>query len=462
MSLTTKRLSPWSYVLIGTASAAVLLLVFLATPALPLLLSSPQLLKNASFEESFSPYGVAVEWQAFDSGGGGWYTWENAGRRGLSLPGQGAQAIGLLPAEEAHVGETQYAGICQSVRLTAGQGYILSLRGRLVAPITERLIGPIRAQWGAAWGQNITWREVAVWHDIPWQAVAVDDSEPHWLPLVTSFVAPAEEGTICVRLLRQREFAQMPAVLYLDDVSLRAYHRGMLEEEQIVPFQIVVGVPSFVTAGVDTPVRITAAGKADVQTVLVYDDDLLVTALDSRAAPLVQDMRVTWRPQTAGQHYLRVEAWGSGGRAAWTGQEVAVGETAEFIAAGSWQTNGARGDASYAIPIRGLSPGASYSLNLAAQVFMDPLSSTHDAGCLAQYGWVWGGNPSGDEAPVWRNMRAVPANSDAVGNPLRMVAEDSLVAVAQDAALLVRVVPQWGNAGTCRLSLEAASLRGYR
>ncbi len=461
MSFTTNRLSPWSWVLIGTAAAAVLLLVFLATPALPLLLSSPQLLRNASFEEGFSPQGSAVQWQAFDSGGGGWYIWENAGRRGQSWLGKGAQAIQLLPAEEARVSEAQYAGVCQPVRLTAGREYILSLRGRLIAPTAGRFIGPIRAQWGTAWGENATWRATAVWHDIPWPALQGDDSEPRWLPLVTSFIAPAEEGLICVRLLRRREFAQIPAVLYLDDASLRAYRRGALEEEPAVPFHVAVGVPSFVTAGSDAPVRITAAGKADVQAILMYEDDRLFTALDSPPAPLAQDLAIVWHPQTAGWHYLRVEAWGAGGRVAWAGQEVAVGEAAEFITAGSWRANGARGE-TFVIPIHGLTPGARYSLNLAAQVFMDQPFLAHDAGCLAQYGWVWGGDPSTSEAPVWRNMRFVPANREAEGTPLRAVAEDSLMAVAQDAAVLVRVVPRWGDTGACRLSLEAASLRGFR
>jgi hypothetical protein len=462
MSLVTRRLSPWNYALFVTAAAAVLLLVFLATPAAPLLLSSPQLLRNGSFEEGFSPDGAAVEWSAFDSGGGGWYIWEDAGRRGQSWQGKSAQRIQLLPAEEALVGGAQFAGICQAVTLAAGQTYMWGLRGRLTASSSERLDAPVRAQWGTAWGQDATWREVAVWHDIPWPALREEEAGQYWLPLETSFTAPAEAGLVCVRLWRRREFSQQPASLYLDDARLSAYRPGVLEEEHPKPLQASLGVPSFVTAGAETAVRVTVDGDSEIQALVLYDDDHILAALDGSAGPAPQEARLIWRPEAVGRHYLRVEVWGAGGRVAWAGQEVAVGEAAEFLSENTPLLPDAEGTTSYQLPAQGLRPGAQYTLNLAVRLDTEGPPRASAPPCLTQYGWEWGGGVGNAEAPVWRNMEVMPADAEGMGTAWRAVVQDSAAAAAQDVTIRLRAVSLDQEAGACRLSLESASLRGYR
>ncbi|MGC8825766.1 MAG: hypothetical protein ACP5TV_02035 [Anaerolineae bacterium] len=455
----TKRLSSWSCALYVTAAAAVLLLVFLATPAAPLWLSSPQLLRNGSFEEGFSPDGTAVEWLAFDSGGGGWYIWEDAGRQGRSWQGKSAQRIQLLPAEEALVGGAQFAGICQAVTLAAGQTYILGLRGQLTAPSTERFDAPIRAQWGTAWGSNASWREVAVWHDIPWPAVQEEDGGHSWLPLETSFVTPAEAGLVCIRLWRRREFSQQPASLYLDDARLSPYRPGALDEEYLRPLQVSLGVPSFVTAGADTAVRVTAAGDGEIQALILYDDDRILAALDGRAGPVPQEARLIWRPEAVGRHYFRAEVWGAGGRAAWAGQETAVGEAAEFLAENARLLQDVQGNISYQLSAQRLRPGAYYTLNLAVRLSTDRPPRPSAPPCLVQYGWEWSGNAG---APLWHNMDIAPADEVGMGTFWRAVAQESAAAAARDVTIRLRALSADQEAGACRLSLESASLRGYR
>ncbi|MGQ9666929.1 MAG: hypothetical protein ACUVWB_06385 [Anaerolineae bacterium] len=444
-----------------TAFAAVLLLVFLAMPAFPLLLSSPQLLRNGAFEDGFSPTGVAAGWSAFDSGGGRWYIWEDAGRLGRAWQGKGAQGIRLLPAEEAYLGETQFAGICQAVSMRAGQVYIFGLRGRLTALSAQRYDAPVRAQWGTAWGEGTAWREVTAWHDIPWPAVSAEAEDPLWLSLETSFVAEADAGLLCIRLWRRREFSSMPAGLYMDNAYLRAWVPDILDDERAVTVQVALGVPSFVLAGALTPLHVTVSGDGDIQAIVVYADDRIIAVLDNYSEPMPQEASVFWRPEAPGRHLLRAEVWAAGGRAAWTAQEVLVGEPAEFLS-GDWYTQEEHGGVSWEIPVRGLWRGASYALYLAVRVTVEPPASPPEAPCLVRYRWSWQGDFLGHDVPMWRRMNLSPSSDDGQEKAWRAVVKETIVAGSRDAVLAVHAVPWHENDPACRLVLETASLRGYR
>lgn len=461
MPLETKRLSAWSYMLFVTAFAAVLLLVFLATPAFPLLLSSSQLLRNGTFEAGFSSDGVAMEWIAFDSGGGAWYVWEDVGRQGLAWQGKSAQVMRLLPANETHPGGMQFAGICQTVSMNAGQVYTFGLRGRLIAFPTHRYDAPIRAQWGTAWGEDAVWREVAIWHDIPWPAVPAEAKDALWLPLETSFAAEADVGMLCIRLWRRREFSSMPAGLYLDNAYLRAWVPDILDDEHAVPVQVALGVPSFVLAGALTPLRVMVSGNGDIQAIVVYEDERIIAVLDRYSGPMPQDVNISWRPDVVGRHILRAEVWAAGGRAAWTAQAVVVGEPAEFLS-GDWHIQEGHGVVSWEIPVRGLWRGASYSLHLAVRVMAEPSASTFDAPCLVQYQWSWREDSSDHEISWRRNIKLLLSSEDGQNEVWRGVAKETIAAGSHDAVLSVRAVPRQKSGAVCRLVLETASLRGYR
>jgi hypothetical protein len=59
-------------------------------------------------------------------------------------------------------------------------------------------------------------------------------------------------------------------------------------------------------------------------------------------------------------------------------------------------------------------------------------------------------------------MDTVPADEASMGTVWRAVAQESAAAAARDVTIRLRALSTDQEAGACRLSLESASLRGYR
>ena len=160
----------------------------------------PNLVQNGSFEDGFViGLGVANDWEYFQSGNvkAGFYddTWNL-----VVSDGEHAQLIELIDATSTD----SYAGIYQSVSVTAGQSYQLSFDGlvRSDEGSIEASGWGYRMQYAIDQTGNTDWQAVTDWVELPW------DEQPRLGPngttytigsMTDTFTADGDTVTIFIR-----------------------------------------------------------------------------------------------------------------------------------------------------------------------------------------------------------------------------------------------------------------------
>ena len=165
------------------------------------LAQGPNLIKNGDFEDGFvEGVGVAENWESFDNGKAraGFYddTWEL-----VVVEGEHAQLIELVDATESDA----YAGIYQTVEVTAGQTYQFSFKGLVRSDEGSIDVSNYgyRLEYAIDLSGNQDWQQVTEWVELPW------DEQPRTGPesgagftfnsLETTFTATGDSVTIFIR-----------------------------------------------------------------------------------------------------------------------------------------------------------------------------------------------------------------------------------------------------------------------
>lgn len=318
----------------GVLLSAFLLGLFLAEPALPLLLAPAECLDNGNFEASFDSEGVGAGWSAFSNGGRATYDWSGESASHLLWDGSHAQRVAISTMGHAHSDRELYAGIYQRVLLIPGRTYKVTLRGAILesaaagatVPSTSR-----RAQWGWARGTPQDARAVEEWIDLPWRPV-METGLPALSHYQTTFIAPEEDVTFFLRLVKQDDSAVMDLSLIVDGLSLCVYHPGSSGEAGTDSSpSISLHSSFFPTAGKEHVVAIRASAVSGITRLRLYANGELAADLvfpDSRQ-DLVEE--VIWIPPLAGAYSLRAEAHDPAGGVGYVSLPVTVGEDAEWM-----------------------------------------------------------------------------------------------------------------------------------
>ncbi len=128
---------------------------------------------NGGFEEGFDGQGVATGWKSFHNDGAAFFGWYDDSWDPVVPEGDHAQLIEISvnSDEQAQVQGDRYAGIYQTVVVSAGTPYTLSLSGLMRASTFDNPDHPpydYGLQIGFDYAGGEDWQAVSDWIEIPW------------------------------------------------------------------------------------------------------------------------------------------------------------------------------------------------------------------------------------------------------------------------------------------------------
>ncbi len=176
------------------------------------------MLKNGDFEEGFDEQGVGLNWQNFTNGAAiVSFSGESPGSHVKS--GDSAQRISIDAANQPN----RYAGIYQSVKVTSGQPYTLTLYGQIrtgQGDIQASSYG-YRMQYAIDYNGGTNWQNLPAedWVELPWDEQRLDASDVKFLSYTTTITPTTERLTLFIRAWNK--WAEPGLAEYtLDDLSL--------------------------------------------------------------------------------------------------------------------------------------------------------------------------------------------------------------------------------------------------
>lgn len=165
----------WRASLLSGLAVLVLLLAF-AEGILPGK-ADANLLVNGDFERGFSFRDgcghVGAGWSCFTNGGQAVYGFYDDQWDPVVVDGEHSQLIEINTKGLGAGTDNRYAGIFQTVRVTTGTAYQISIRGMIRSTTLEsEKLDPwrYRVQFGWTLGRRADWRNVTNWVDVGWDA----------------------------------------------------------------------------------------------------------------------------------------------------------------------------------------------------------------------------------------------------------------------------------------------------
>ncbi len=176
------------------------------------------LLRNGGFEWGFGDDGVAQAWQRFDNGSATFIfmaePWDAA-----ILDGDNAQRITITNATQPD----RYAGIYQTVGVTPGEAYRLTLNGQVrstFGDVADSQYG-YRMQYAVDWSGGTDWQNIPAdeWIELPWDEQFIDGENMFFLDYTTDLVPPTGKLTLFIRAWNKWP-DKLEAQYTLDSLSL--------------------------------------------------------------------------------------------------------------------------------------------------------------------------------------------------------------------------------------------------
>ncbi len=193
-------------------------------PAPAAVCTGPNLVRNGDFESGFYGWGVGYYWGWFHNGGRATYGFQDDQWDPVVYDGDHSQLIAIKTLGMAASDADRYAGIYQVVSgLQTGAQYELSLAGmmREEAPHPDEDIYRYRVQWGYAVGNTADWTQVTNWQELPWDTIYTRTAPGGFLTFKTTFVAPAPEITIFIRVWKKWPTTGRELDVNVDAITLR-------------------------------------------------------------------------------------------------------------------------------------------------------------------------------------------------------------------------------------------------
>lgn len=208
---------------IGSFLAALALLVGLVV--LPSIAGpTDNVVANGDFEGGFGVDGVAYGWHAFDNGGEMTASWHDDTWDPVVYDGEHSQLIEINTFCRGASDPDRYAGIRQTLSVSAGTTYELCIHGMLRSMRGD----PDPASWGYTPQVGIDqqggtdWSALTVddWTDVPWDTVH-PRTEPgeEMDSYCMSFKAQSDSVTLFVRLWKKWPTASREVLLNVDGIT---------------------------------------------------------------------------------------------------------------------------------------------------------------------------------------------------------------------------------------------------
>jgi hypothetical protein len=243
-------------------------------------------LKNGDFEEGFDDRGVGKNWGIFKLDGAN-YAFSQETAEIFVQEGASAQRISV----EFAVEPDRYGGIYQTVKVTPGQVYTLTLHGQIRSGFGDVLASSYgyRIQYGIDYKGGENWQTVpaAEWVELPWDEQLLNGSEFEFSEYTTQITPTSDKLTLFIRVWNKWAIPTL-AEYTLDNLSLVGPVPGEVmlvsaETGEVVSTGAATGTVAGTVAGT-TSVTGTATGEA------IVDKPLPVTGIGA-SGNLMQDGR---------------------------------------------------------------------------------------------------------------------------------------------------------------------------
>jgi hypothetical protein len=201
-------------------------LLALLLPA-PLQAAGPNLLANGSFEAGFVEAPgcghVAVGWRCFTNRGAVTYGFYDDQWPPVVADGAHSQLIELNTYRYiVGADNDRYAGLAQTVQVTPGAQYRLTLSGMIRSTSLNSQDDPwrYRVQVGTLAGGDGDWRKVRNWSDVGWNDYYARTAPGAFSRSTTLFVPQTDTLTIFIRVWKKWGMPQEELNVNLDAISL--------------------------------------------------------------------------------------------------------------------------------------------------------------------------------------------------------------------------------------------------
>ncbi|MFQ6015160.1 MAG: hypothetical protein ACE5NP_06930 [Anaerolineae bacterium] len=329
-------MSARSLKVLGLLLALGLASLFLFPALLPLANAPSERLTNGSFEEGFAPDGVGLGWTKFHNGGEADYSWHDDSWAPVVWDGQHAQLIEINTFSRGGSDPDRYAGICQTVVVVAGASYEFSLHGmmRALEWDTDPESYGYRVQWGYDPAGSGDWQAITNWTDVGWNEVYPRTAPGAMKSFSTSFVAPSDRITLCIRGWKKWGSVSREFLVDLDGISLT----GAMPAD-VTPPTVAFTVPPFPMVGKTSTIHVTASNDVGVTKLTFRDttDGTSAVIMEHAVGVLSAEKDALWTPATAGLHTLEVVAEDAAGGITTASQTVTVGDVAEYLINGNFE-----------------------------------------------------------------------------------------------------------------------------
>jgi len=488
----------------------------LAVPGVQLASGATERLTNGNFESGFyqGPAGfVGNGWKWFNNGGLATYGYYDETWVPVIHDGQHSQLLEVNTVGQSASGNDRYSGIYQTVAVTPGEIYELSMYGmlRVLADGEDQDAYSYRVQVGVDYGGGADWQAVTNWVELPWNTV-YPRLEPGSMDFYsTSIEATGNRLTLFVRVWKKWGTANRELDVNLDAISLK----GSMPVDKAKP-SAGFAVPAFPVVGWTYTITVNSSNDVGVTKLEFYDGSDLVGSVGYDVGVLNLTNKFAWTPATSGAHTLKAVATDAAGATAAHKVSVVVGEEGQFLKNGDfeggfhaippghvgnewgWFNNG--GQATYGYydetwtpviydgihsqlieintfcrgasdpdrysgiyqTVAGLTPGATYRLSLSGMLRVRAFDPDREG---YNYRVQWGYDPKGgSDWQAVTNWVEIPWNTvyDRLDPGSMEGYEAAFEAPSSQVTIFIRAWKKWGTAKReLDVNLDAITLTGY-
>jgi len=319
---------------------ALLLTLFgtlLVVPGVQLASGATERLTNGNFESGFyqGPAGfVGNGWKWFNNGGQATYGYYDETWAPVISDGQHSQLLEVNTFGQAASDNDRYSGIYQTVAVSPGETYELSMYGmlRVLADGEDQDPYSYRVQVGVDYGGGADWKAVTNWVELPWDTV-YPRLEPGSMDFYsTSIKATGNRLTLFVRVWKKWGTANRELDFNLDAISLK----GTMPVDRAKP-GVSFAAPAFPVVGWSYTIAVSGSNDVGVTKVEFYDGSDLVGSVGYDVGMLNLTAKVAWTPATSGAHTLKAVVTDAAGATATHKVNVVVGSEGQFLKNGDFE-----------------------------------------------------------------------------------------------------------------------------
>ena len=321
--------------------AGALLLTLLGTllvvPGVQLAGGATERLTNGNFESGFyqGPAGsVGNGWHWFNNGGQAAYGYYDETWAPVIYDGQHSQLLEINTYGRAASDADRYSGIYQTVAVTPGEVYELSIYGmlRALADDEDRDNYSYRVQYGIDYDGGADWQAVTNWVELPWDT-AYPRLEPGSIDFYsTTIKATSNRLTLFIRVWKKWGTVMRELDVNLDAISLK----GSMPLDKVKP-GVSFTAPAFPVVGWSYTITVSSSNGVGVTRLEFFDGSQLVGSVSYDVGMLSLNDKFVWTPATTGSHTLKAVATDAAGVSASQTATVVVGKEGQFVKNGDFE-----------------------------------------------------------------------------------------------------------------------------